>query len=107
MPANDTSAASFQLDVLAVKNIPVLVDFWAPWCGPCRQQGPILDQLADEAGEAVKIFKVNVDQEGDLAQRYGIMSIPALKIFKDGKLVEEMVGVHSKEQLLETIEKHS
>lgn len=107
MPANNTSGDSFQTDVLDVKNIPVLVDFWAPWCGPCQQQGPILDTLAAEAGNKFKVYKVNVDDNGELAQQYGIMSIPALKVFKNGELVEDLVGVHSKEQLLGVIGKHT
>lgn len=106
MPANSTSGGAFQSDVLDIKDIPILVDFWAPWCGPCMQQGPILDDLADEIGDKVKIFKVNVDENADLAQKYGIMSIPALKVFKNGELVEELTGVHSKKQLLDVIEKH-
>lgn len=107
MSANQTSGDSFQTDVLDVKDIPVLVDFWAPWCGPCQLQGPILDELADEIGDKAKIFKVNVDENNELATQYGIMSIPALKIFKNGELVEEMMGVHQKDQLMEVIEKHS
>ncbi|MFH0821091.1 MAG: thioredoxin [Candidatus Peregrinibacteria bacterium] len=107
MSATPLNADQFQNEVLSVKNTPVLVDFWAPWCGPCMQQGPIIDELAGEVGGKAKIFKVNVDDNGELAQKYGIMSIPALKIFKDGEVVEEMVGVHSKKQLLEVIEKHS
>ena len=107
MPATHLNDADFQKEVLDVKNTPVLVDFWAPWCGPCMQQGPIIDELADEAKDKAKIFKVNVDDNGDLAGRYGIMSIPALKIFKNGEVVAEMVGVHSKKQLLEVIGKHA
>lgn len=107
MPAKNTNAATFKDDVLNVKEKPVLVDFWAPWCGPCLQQGPIIDELADEVAGKAGIYKVNVDDNGDLASQYGIMSIPALKVFKGGKVVEEFVGVHSKKQLLEVIEKHA
>jgi thioredoxin 1 len=107
MPAADTTNDSFQTDVLDVKDIPVLVDFWAPWCGPCQQQGPIVNELADEVGDKAKIFKVNVDDNGDLAGRYGVMSIPALKVFKNGEVVEELVGVHQMQQLKEVIEKYS
>jgi len=107
MPAQETTNDSFQADALDVKGTPVLVDFWAPWCGPCQQQGPILDQFADEMGDAVKIFKVNVDEHSDLAAKYNVMSIPALKIFKNGELVQEMVGVHSKEQLKEAVQSHA
>ena len=107
MPVQNTNQDTFQADVLDVKDIPVIVDFWAPWCGPCQMQGPILDELANEIGEKAKIYKVNVDENNELAGQYGIMSIPALKVFKNGEVVEEMVGVHQKDQLMEVIEKHS
>lgn len=105
--AKDTTNDSFQVDVLDVKDTPVIVDFWAPWCGPCQQQGPILDELAKEAGDKAKILKVNVDENADLASQYGVMSIPALKVFKNGEVVEEMVGVHQKDQLMEVVNKHA
>jgi thioredoxin 1 len=107
MPAKETTTDTFQADVLDVQGTPVLVDFWAPWCGPCQMQGPIIDELAGSVGGKAKIFKVNVDDNNDLASQYGIMSIPALKVFKDGEVVEEMVGVHDKKALMEIIEKHS
>ena len=98
---------TFKSEVLDVKGVPVIVDFWAPWCGPCQMQGPILDEVSKAvAGKAV-IAKVNVDDHSELAGQYGIMSIPALKVFKNGEMVEEMVGVHSKPQLMEVIERHS
>lgn len=107
MAAQSTGSDSFQADVLDVKDMPVLVDFWAPWCGPCQTQGPIIDELADEMKDKVKIYKMNVDDNTELASQYGIMSIPALKIFKNGEVVEEMVGVHDKGQLTEVLEKHA
>ena len=107
MPAQDISSDDFQAGVLDIKDIPVLVDFWAPWCGPCQMQGPILNELADEMGSKVKITKVNVDDNSDLASQYGIMSIPALKVFKNGEVVEELVGLHDKNQLTEVIERNS
>jgi len=107
MSAQDTNADSFKADVLDVKDTPVLVDFWAPWCGPCQMQGPILDELSGDVEGKAKIMKVNVDENTDLASQYGIMSIPALKVFKNGEVVDEMVGVHDKNQLMEVIEKHA
>ena len=98
---------SFQSKVLDVKGKPVLVDFWAPWCGPCQMQGPIIDELAGDAGDKAVIGKVNVDDNQELAGKYGIMSIPALIVFKDGEVVESMVGVHQKDDLLKVIEKHA
>lgn len=107
MSVIDTSEATFQKDVLDVKGIPVIVDFWAPWCGPCQIQGPILDELAKAMEGKVQVVKVNVDENNNIASQYGIMSIPALKVFKDGNLVEEMVGVHRIEQLKELVAKYS
>jgi thioredoxin 1 len=103
----DITSANFASEVLETKGIPVLVDFWAPWCGPCQMQVPIVEELAKSIGPKAKVFKVNVDENPDLAGQYGIMSIPALKVFKDGDLVEEMTGVHSKPQLMEVISRHS
>lgn len=89
---------NFKEEVIESKDI-VLVDFWAPWCGPCQMMGPIIDELASEMGEGFKIGKVNVDENPNSAQEYGIMSIPAIKIFKGGKIVKELVGVQSKDSL--------
>lgn len=78
----------------------VIVDFWAEWCGPCRMQGPILDQLEEEIGSKVKVCKLNVDDHPDIAQRFGVFSIPTLIAFRDGKQIRKAVGVQSKEQLI-------
>lgn len=83
----------------------VLVDFWAPWCGPCQIMGPIIDELAKEMDGKAVVGKLDVDENPETAQKYGIMSIPSLKIFKDGKIVKEFVGVQAKETLKEELEK--
>ena len=85
-----------------------LVDFWAPWCGPCKMQGPIIEDIAKELSgeERVKITKLNVDDNQHTAQEWQIMSIPTLKIFKNGKVVEELIGLQSKNFLLDKIKQH-
>ncbi len=85
---------------------PVLVDFFAPWCGPCQMMGPILESLAEELGEKVVIGKVNVDENQNLAAQFQIMSIPNMKIFKNGEVVEEIVGARGKEDLKAILEKY-
>ena len=83
----------------------VLVDFWAPWCNPCKMLGTILDQVAKEAPEGVVIGKVNVDENPDLARKYRVMSIPTVLVFKNGELTATSVGVDSKENILKLLEK--
>ncbi len=87
-------------------DVPVLVDFWAEWCGPCKAIGPSIEQLSQELAPTAKVFKVDVDAEGSLAERYGVMSIPALLVFKGGQVVDQMVGAAPKEVIAGLVKKH-
>ncbi len=100
---NKTDVAHFDADVIN-SNKPVLVDFWAEWCGPCRVLGPILDEVAKEVGEKAQVLKVNVDDNPELAQRYGIRGIPTMIFFKNGQAAKTLVGVQPKEQIKKSLE---
>lgn len=89
---------NFENEVMK-SNIPVLIDFWAPWCGPCRMMGPIIEQLAEEYEGKAKVGKVNVDEEVELSQAFGVMSIPTIVLVKDGKVLKQVVGVRQKAEV--------
>ena len=101
MSAMNLNQENFHREVMESEK-PVLLDFWAPWCGPCRMVVPIIDQIADEHPE-LKVAKINVDEESELAQQFRVMSIPALFVLKDGKVVNQSVGAKSMEQILDMI----
>jgi thioredoxin 1 len=97
--------ANFEAEVLK-SNIPVLVDFWAEWCGPCRMLGPIMDELAGDLQGKVKVGKVNIDENGAVATELGIQSIPTVILFMDGEVKEFMLGAQPKAQILAKLRPH-
>ena len=98
MSVTNINKNNFQKEVLNSEK-PVLLDFWAPWCGPCRMVSPVVDEIASERG-AIKVGKVNVDEQPELAAQFGVMSIPTLVVMKGGKVVNQMVGARPKAQIL-------
>ena len=102
MAVLEVTDKNFEAEVLK-SDLPVLVDFWAEWCGPCKVIGPIVSEIAEELSGKLKVAKVNVDDAQDLAGTYKIMSIPTLLLFKGGEAVEQIVGAVPKDQLLEKI----
>ena len=101
----DVSDATFEAEVLK-SSIPVLVDFWAPWCGPCRAVAPVVDEIANEYKGRLKVLKLNTDENPKTAQSYRISGIPSLMVFKNGQPVEQVVGAVPKSTLSSAVEKH-
>ncbi len=101
--AATVTAENFDTEVLQA-DVPVLVDFWAVWCGPCRRVSPEVDAVAEQLNGKAKVVKVNVDEEPDLAGRYGIQSIPALLIFKNGQVADQIVGAHPRQVIAERLQ---
>lgn len=102
--AKELTSADFDAEVLQ-SDTPVLVDFWAPWCGPCRMMGPILDAVAEKYADRVKVCKVNVDEAGDVAGKFGIRSIPTLMIFKAGQQADMVVGAVPEAELSQRLDR--
>ena len=98
-----TSDSNFENDVIG-SNLPTLVDFWASWCGPCKQIEQILEEISDEKKDVINIYKINIDNNPEMPQKYGVRGIPTLMFFNDGKLVDTKVGSLSKSSLNEWIE---
>ncbi|GAB6176545.1 thioredoxin [Desulfobaculum senezii] len=100
--ASQVTDGNFESEVLK-NDVPVLVDFWAPWCGPCRAMGPVVDELAEEYAGKIKVVKMNVDENSGTPSKYGIRAIPTLILFKGGEVVEQVTGAVSKSSIKEMI----
>ena len=98
----EITTENFQSEVLN-SEIPVLVDFWASWCGPCRMVAPIIDELAEEFAETAKVGKINVDEQQDLALQYRVMTIPTVAVFKNGEVVDKLIGVQPKDAFVQLV----
>ncbi|MFH1359640.1 MAG: thioredoxin [Candidatus Omnitrophota bacterium] len=102
MSSVQLTVKNFEQEVLK-SSVPVLVDFWAEWCGPCKMVSPVIDEVAKEFSDRIKVGKVNIDEAQDLAMRYSVMSIPTLMFFKDGQPVDQVIGAVGKDQLISKI----
>jgi thioredoxin 1 len=100
---SDVTDNNFQAEVIE-SEVPVLVDFWAPWCGPCRRVSPVVEEIADERGEALKVVKLNIDENQETAVKFGVMSIPTLILFKHGEVAKTVIGAYPKKKLEEELE---
>ena len=102
MSVTELNKENFEKEVMEA-NVPVLIDFWASWCGPCRMMSPVIDKIAEEMGEKLKVCKVNVDENHELAEKYEIMTIPAFIVIKNGQEAGRTIGVQPKEDILKLI----
>ena len=102
MSVTELNKDNFEKEVMEA-NVPVLIDFWASWCGPCRMMSPVIDQIAEEMGEKLKVCKVNVDENHELAEKYEIMTIPAFIVIKNGAEAGRTIGVQPKADILKLI----
>ena len=94
----EVTDTNFQAEVIE-SDVPVLVDFWAPWCGPCRMVAPVVEEIAQEKGEALKVVKLNIDENQDTAMQFNVLSIPTLMLFRDGQVAKTVVGAYPKRKL--------
>lgn len=102
MSVTELNKENFEKEVMEA-NVPVLIDFWASWCGPCRMMSPVIEKIAEEMGEKLKVCKVNVDENHELAEKYEIMTIPAFIVIKNGQEAGRTIGVQPKEDILKLI----
>ncbi len=100
---NDVTDNNFQAEVIE-SEVPVLVDFWAPWCGPCRRVSPVVEEIASERGEALKVVKLNIDENQQTAIKFNVMSIPTLMVFKHGEVAKTVIGAYPKGKLEQELE---